>query len=115
MSEAALVYPRVLECPRCGIGLGAETISDVSDTSCPSCSAVFRATLFPLVFGLFIWPFLVLTAPTAIFFALFGWNRPGSVPRGRRRWEAVAGLVCALLQLAGFGLLVLALSGKMFR
>ncbi len=48
MSEAALVYPRVLECPRCGIGLGAETISDASDTICPSCRAVFRATLFPL-------------------------------------------------------------------
>ncbi|HYR59013.1 MAG TPA: hypothetical protein VEO95_10300, partial [Chthoniobacteraceae bacterium] len=167
MSEAALVSPRVLACPRCGTGLGGETISDVSDTICPSCRAVFRATLFPifwreyeaapqratlaiegeascffhpenraahacdrcgrficsvceitvgasrlcpnclsvgitdpkkaefiplrfvwsdaallmglvpLVAGIFIWPFLVLTAPTAIFFGVFGWNRPG--------------------------------------
>ncbi len=103
-------------CPNClSVGISDPKKAEFIPWRFVWADAALVMGLVPLVFGLFIWPFLVLTAPTAIFFALFGWNRPGSVPRGRRRWEAVAGLVCALLQLAGFGLLVLALSGKMFR
>lgn len=205
MSEAALVQPRVLACPRCGIGLGAATLAESGETSCPACRAVFSATLFPqfwreeegapqqpvrvgedeagcffhpenraartcdrcgrficsvceitvganklcpnclsvaivdpkkaefiawrfvwgdaalamgvlpFVFGLFVWPMLVLTAPTAIFLGLFGWNRPGSLTRGRRQGAAVVGMVFALLQLSVFALVVLAISGRLFR
>ena len=36
----------------------------------------------------------------AIFLALFGWKKPGSLTRGRRRWAAIAGIIGGTLQIA---------------
>ena len=56
--------------------------------------------ILPLVLGLFLWPFIVFSGAAAIFLALFGWKRPGSLPRGRRRWAAVLGMVGGASQIA---------------
>lgn len=65
--------------------------------------------LGPLLLGPFLWVFFLITAPTALFLAIRGWKRPGSIARGRRRWAAVLGILGGLIQLsvwAGFIFLV---------
>ena len=54
----------------------------------------------PLLLGVFMWPFIVVSGAAAIFFALFGWKRPGSLPRGRRRWASIVGIIGGVLQIA---------------
>jgi hypothetical protein len=66
----------------------------------------------PLLVCIFVWPVLIVTGPAAIFCALFGWKKPGSLPRGRRRWAAVVGLVCGLLQVAGWFAVIFLLSNS---
>ena len=205
MPARALAAPRILPCPRCGIGLAGEALEVAGESSCPSCSARFSARLFPefwrapddtasrslpagdgeascffhpqnraaracdrcgrfvcsvceltlgaqhlcpaclsvgiadpqkaefvawrflwadgalllggvpLVFSLFIWPLLPLTALTAVVLAILSWRKPGSIPRGPRPWAAVLGAVCGILQLGIFAALVLLLSGRIGR
>ena len=56
--------------------------------------------LLPLLLGIVVWPFIIFSGAAAIFFALFGWKKPGSLTRGRRRWAAVVGIIGGLLQIA---------------
>ena len=68
--------------------------------------AALLAGVLPLVASIFIWPLLIFTGVFAIFLALWGWRKPGSLVKGPRRWAAVVGLVCGLLQIgavAAFG------------
>jgi hypothetical protein len=41
-----------------------------------------------------------LTSPAAIFVALYGWNKPGSIVHGKRRISATFGLLIGSLQVA---------------
>ncbi len=50
----------------------------------------------PLVFFIF-----VITAPAAVFFALYGWNKPCSLVHGRGRVRASIGLLLGLAEIAG--------------
>lgn len=90
-------------CPAC---LGARKPLELATSrTCWSMAALF-AGVAPLVFGIFIWPLLVFTGLLAIFLALWGWKKPGSLVRGPRRWAAVAGIIGGLLQIgavAAFG------------
>ena len=100
-------------CPVCEFSIGSRRI-------CPSClssgltgeklpelipwrfiwsdAALFFGIL-PLFLGLFVWPFIIISGAAAIFLALFGWKRPGSLPRGRRRWAAITAIVGGVLQI----------------
>ncbi len=63
----------------------------------------------PLVFGWIVWPLLFVSGPTAIFLAIYGWRKPGSLVYGRRRWQAVLAILFGFAQLAiiaGFALLI---------
>lgn len=87
-------------CPTClSSGLGAEKLPELIVRRFHWANAAFLAGLLPL-FAFFLWPFFIVTGPLAIFCALFGWKRPGSVPRGRRHWVAVLGLLLGIVQLA---------------
>jgi hypothetical protein len=111
-------------CSVCEITFGANHL-------CPSCLSVgitdprkaeFVAWRFlwadaalvvgglPLIGGLFIWPALPITGLAAIFLAIFGWKRPGSIPRGRRHWAAVVGAICGLLQFGIFAGIIFAIT-----
>jgi hypothetical protein len=63
--------------------------------------------LLPLLFGWMLWPLLVISGPTAIFLAIYGWKKPGSLVYGRRRWQALLAIFFGLAQLAVLGGLVL--------
>ena len=87
-------------CPTClTSGLGGEKLPELVARRFLWANTALLAGLLPLVFGLFVWPGFIVTGPAAIFCALFGWKRPGSLPRGRRHWVAVLGLICGVLQL----------------
>lgn len=97
-------------CPTClGKGLKGDKIAElVTSRLCWSNSALLAGWL-PLLFGVVVWPLLVITGPAAIFAALYGWNKPGSLTRGKRHWAAVLGLLGGIGQLVlvlGMGLLV---------
>lgn len=57
--------------------------------------------VLPLAVWIFIWPFLVFTAPAAIFCALYGWRKPPSLVHGRRRAGAIVALIVSLAELTG--------------
>ena len=96
-------------CPTClSSGLGAEKFPELVVGRFLWASTALLLGLGPLLLFIF-WPVFIVTGPAAVFCALFGWKRPGSLPRGRRRWAAVLGLGLGLLQLAiwiGFLLLL---------
>jgi hypothetical protein len=56
----------------------------------------------PLLLFIFMWPFFVITGPAAIGVAIYGWKRPGSLVRGRRRVAATFGLLFGLAQVGIF-------------
>lgn len=57
----------------------------------------------PLLLGLFMWPFIILTGITAIVLGVCARNRPGSVTRGPRRWAAILGIIGGVLQILIWG------------
>lgn len=68
-------------------------------------SAALSLALVPLL----MWPITIITAPTAIGLAIYGWNKPGSlIPRTRVR--AVAAIFIALLELVGWGFFFFAMN-----
>ena len=96
-------------CPTClTSGLGGEKLPELVVRRFLWADTALLVGGVPLVLGIFVWPALIVTGPAAIFCALFGWRRPGSLPRGRRHWAAVTGLILGLVQLAiWFGFLFL--------
>jgi hypothetical protein len=108
-------------CPTClSSGLGAEKLPELVVRRFLWADTALLLGAVPLLLSFFVWPGLIVTGPAAVVCALYGWKRPGSLPRGRRHWAAVLGLICGLLQLAvWFGFLFLlsnsAAWSKMFR
>ena len=97
-------------CPTClSSGLTGEKLPELVVRRFLWADTALLVGLLPLLVSPVVWPGLIVTGPAAIFCALFGWKHPGSLPRGRRHWVAVLGLVCGVLQLAvlgGFFLLI---------
>lgn len=56
---------------------------------------------------LLMWPFTLVTAPVAVGVAIYGWNKPASVVRGRSRVRLVIAIIAGLLQIAAWIALVL--------
>lgn len=67
---------------------------------CWSMTALLLGIL-PLLVAIMIWPLLIFTGLIAIFVALWGWRKPGSLVRGPRRAAAIVGLFGGLLQVGG--------------
>lgn len=85
----------------CAACLGSrKPLELVTGRACWSMAALLAGVL-PLLGSLFMWPFLFLTGLLAIFLALWGWSKPGSLVKGPRHWAAVVGLICGLLQIGG--------------
>jgi hypothetical protein len=82
-------------------GLGKEKLSEIVPRRFLWSQTAFWLGLVPLCgFFLFLFPVLFLSGLTAVIVALVGWNRPGSLVRGRQRWAAVLGIVLGLVQVA---------------
>lgn len=104
-----------LLCPVCAVPLGGRKL-------CPTCIAggqsldgpafatdrvlydgmALSLALLPLL----IWPFTLLTAPATIGMVIYGWNKPGSLVRGRSRLKLVIAGNFALLQIAGWAVFI---------
>jgi len=84
-------------CPAC---IGArKPLELVTSRACWSMAALLAGVL-PLLVSIFIWPLLIFTGLLAIFVALWGWRKPGSLVKGPRHWAAVVGLIGGLLQIS---------------
>ena len=59
-------------------------------------SAALATALWPILF----WPFIILTAPIAIYLGIRSFSRPSSIIP-RTRWRAVLAIALALLELTG--------------
>lgn len=85
---------------------------------CPSCIAQRPATrpenvktsilwdgiaLMTALLPLLMWPITLVTAPTAIGLAIYGWNKPCSLVRGSRV-RLVLALLAASAQVVGWGI-----------
>lgn len=57
------------------------------------------------VLPLFIWPLTIVTGPVAVFFAIYGWNKPPSLT-GVRRTSFIIAIVLGLAQTTGWILLL---------
>ncbi len=72
-------------------------------------SAALSLALIPLL----LWPFTIVTAPTAIILAIYSWRKPSSlVPRTRIR--ACLAIIFGLLQITGWVLIVIGVSTDYF-
>ncbi len=104
-------------CPAClSSGLTGERLPELIPWRFIWADAAFFIGLMPLLLGVFLWPFIVFSGAAAIFLALYGWKRPGSLPRGRRRWAAIVGIGGGLLQIAiWFTIVILIFSSRTTR
>src|SRR4051812_5436334 len=56
--------------------------------------------LLPVLLGPFLMMLWFITGPAAVFCAIYGWRKPPSLVRGRRRPSAIIGLLLGLAQIA---------------
>ena len=100
-------------CPTClSSGLTGDKLQELVVGRFQWADTALLLGALPLLLCIFIWPVLIITGTTAIFCALFGWKKPGSLPRGRRHWAAVLGLILGLIQLAGWFAVIFLLSNS---
>lgn len=85
---------------------------------CPSCVAATRSSDAPsvvrdrvlydsialslAVLPLIIWPFTLATAPISLGMVVYGWNKPGSLVRGRSRVRLIIAGLLATLEIAAW-------------
>jgi hypothetical protein len=104
-------------CPSCvSAGLTGEKLPEIVPRRFLWGEAALYFGTIPLLLAIGLWPFLIVTGLIAIFLALWGWRRPGSIPRGARRWPAIVGIIGGLLQIAAWlGMTVLITNGLRHR
>ena len=91
-------------CATClGQGLGSERMPDLVNFRFLWSQLALALGFLPLIGSLGILPILPFTGAAAIFIAIYGWKKPGSLVQGPRRWAAALGLICGIAQLAVFG------------
>lgn len=83
-------------CPPCVANRRKKTPQKADEVVCYDLMAMTLA-LLPLL----MWPFTIVTAPTAIGMAIYGWRKPRSLVRPGR-WRLVVALALATLQLGGW-------------
>ncbi|MEI9894522.1 MAG: hypothetical protein WDN28_11705 [Chthoniobacter sp.] len=96
-------------CPVClSKGLGKEKLPEIISRRILWSRTALWLGVVPLFLSMALWPVLFMSGGAAVIVALVGWNRPGSLVRGRQRWAAVLGLVLGLLQVGlWFGVIFL--------
>jgi hypothetical protein len=103
-------------CPSClSSGLGKQKLPEIIPRRFLWSYAVFWLGLLPLVGFVFLWPFFFITGASTIILAIVGWNRPGSLVRGRQHWAAMVGILLGLAHLGvaiGFVSLFMSLRSK---
>jgi ribosomal protein S27E len=93
-------------CPACiGGGIGTEKLPElITRRVCWTRVSLLLGLLPPVVaLSVVFSPVLVVTGPGAIIAGVYSWNKPGSLVRGRRRWEAALGMVLGLFQVGLVG------------
>lgn len=89
-------------CPTCvdrGVGGRNEAIFELVHRRVVWSRIAFHNGWVPLVLSIMSWPFMLITGPCAIGFALYGWRKPGSIVRGRQRWLATVAILGGILQI----------------
>ena len=100
-----------LLCPVCTVAFAGQKL-------CPTCISATKNSAAPTVtrdrvlfdgialvlacLPLLMWPLTLITAPAALGVAIYGWNKPGSLVRGRSRGRLVFAMIFALVQIAGW-------------
>lgn len=83
-------------CPTCIANRPTSRPDNVSSRMLWDGAALMIATL-PII----VWPFTIVTAPTAIGLAIYGWNKPCSLVRGSRV-RLVLAMILGAAQLVGW-------------
>lgn len=97
-------------CPTCvSGGLEQQKLPELVNQRTNWDHLTFQTGVIPLFVGWLFFPVLLATGPAAIFFGIYGWNKPGSVVHGRRRFLAGFGMLGGLLQIAALVALVIAI------
>ncbi|HEX3870223.1 MAG TPA: hypothetical protein VHV77_07305 [Pirellulales bacterium] len=89
-------------CPTCiGGGMGTEKLPELITRRVRWSRVSLLLGILPLLgaFTVFLAPVMMATGPAAIFTGFYSWNKPGSLIRGPRRWEAVIGIALGLIQI----------------
>lgn len=90
-------------CPAClAAGIGTERVSELIARRWRWDNIALVIGLVPLILSIGLWPFFIASGPVAVWAAIFGWRRPGSLVRGRRRWVLMLGGLLGLVQIAIF-------------
>jgi hypothetical protein len=90
-------------CPTClGSGLESGKLEELTPRRIVWGQLAMITGGLPLLMFFFMWPFFVITGPAAVGVAIYGWNKPGSLVKGRRRVAASLGLILGLAQIAIF-------------
>jgi hypothetical protein len=85
-------------CPHCfAAGFTKKASPDLQQGRTLYDSLAFTLALAPLL----VWPFTIVTAPAAIFIAVFFWRKPISVVR-KYRWRMLAAIILGVAQIAGW-------------
>jgi hypothetical protein len=100
-----------LLCPVCTVPFAGQKLCPtcISSTKKSEAPAVTRdrvlfdgIALVLALAPLLMWPVTLVTAPIAFGVAIYGWNKPGSLVRGRSRGRLVLAMVLALLEIGGW-------------
>ena len=86
-------------CPRCiESGREKKTLTTLETHRTIYPRLALNLTFLPLL----IYPLTIITAPLAIFFVFYGWNKPPSLTGGRERIALIVALLFALAQCAAW-------------
>ena len=93
-------------CPAClESGKKKGRLKQLENTRTLYDSLALAVAVFPII----AWPFTLVSAPIALYLAIRYWNAPTSIVR-RSKWRAVLAIVIALLQIAGWVAVFVAIS-----
>ena len=103
-------------CPAClSTGLDKQKLPEIVPRRFLWSQAALVIGLLGLFPGLIMWPFVIVSGPLGIFFALFGWKRPGSLVTGQRHWMAVVGIILCLAQIVTWFTIIFLISAAQKR
>lgn len=87
-------------CPSClNTGRQKQRIKTLDNTRVLYGGIAALTAFLPIVA---MWPVTIITAPLALFIAIYGWNKPRSLT-GKGRLIYIVAIVLALLQIAAWG------------
>lgn len=86
-------------CPKClESGREKKTITELETSRTSYPSLALTLAILPIL----IWPLTLVTAPAAVFYAIYGWNKPPSLTGRKRRVALVMAALLGLAQCVGW-------------